>query len=322
MSKINLIAIGLLMVFLVGCGHSSDPSEPPGAESTKTSSPIQNGITGGWDVEKTIKVDKTDGAFRCLRFNAHVARIYSTRDAIRLEGTVLFTCIGPSLEYPVTWEPINLHQVFIKSPSGQTIRTKAAGGVFSEHIPRPVEGDSREGWIDFEPSISSYGPHALYLYPEAKPIPINIMLEVPVSRPGTHRIDRNLGTASECDPGKPCVNFKFSKDKTSVREPVTLNLSFSNAANAPDMSVVLLVNIPTGWSLSGVGSGDACEALCIREYKTSGVKEELIRLTVVPNQAGTVRFHGSVNWSFEGGDPECNSEDCGLKVQQTVMVTE
>ena len=135
-------------------------------------------------------------------------------------------------------------------------------------------------------------------------------------------MDRNLGTASKCDPGEHCVNFKFSTDKTAVREPVTLTLSFTNAANTPDMSVVLSVNIPTGWSLSGLGFGDACEALCIREYKSSGVKEELIRLTVVPNQAGPFRFHGSVEWSFEGSDSVCKPIDCRLKVQQTVVVAE
>ena len=89
-----------------------------------------------------------------------------------------------------------------------------------------------------------------------------------------------------CGPGEPCIDLHSSHTSISVDDKAQLSLSVTNALNKPNMTVRLLLEIPSGWEVDGEGFAERCSGVCNAVYDVYTAQQELIQITAYPNQTG------------------------------------
>ncbi len=105
-----------------------------------------------------------------------------------------------------------------------------------------------------------------------------------------------------CGPGEPCIDLHSSHTSISVDDKAQLSLSVTNALNKPNMTVRLLLEIPSGWEVDGEGFAERCSGVCNAVYDVYTAQQELIQITAYPNQTGAYRIAGRIEWRFAGED--------------------
>ena len=89
-----------------------------------------------------------------------------------------------------------------------------------------------------------------------------------------------------CGPGEPCIDLHSSHTSISVDDKAQLSLSVTNALNKPNMTVRLLLEIPSGWEVDGEGFAERCSGVCNAVYDVYTAQQELIQITAYPNHTG------------------------------------
>ena len=105
-----------------------------------------------------------------------------------------------------------------------------------------------------------------------------------------------------CGPGEPCIDLHSSHTSISVDDKAQLSLSVTNALNKPNMTVRLLLEIPSGWEVDGEGFAERCSGVCNAVYDVYTAQQELIQITAYPNQTGPYRIAGRIEWRYAGED--------------------
>ena len=105
-----------------------------------------------------------------------------------------------------------------------------------------------------------------------------------------------------CGPGSPCIDLHSSHTNISVDDEAQLSLSVTNALNKPNMTVRLLLEIPSGWEVDGEGFAERCSGVCNAVYDVYTAQQELIQITAYPNQTGPFRIAGRIEWRYAGED--------------------
>lgn len=103
---------------------------------------------------------------------------------------------------------------------------------------------------------------------------------------------------SECSPGEPCAYLYGTRTTVKLNEPVLLDLSIVNSIVKPAMTVQLLLRVPSGWTLSGAGSAEACTGQCTAKYEVRAGGNRSTQITVQPNQPGSFVIQGRLEWFF------------------------
>ena len=105
-----------------------------------------------------------------------------------------------------------------------------------------------------------------------------------------------------CGPGEPCIDLHSSHSSISVDDKAQLSLSVTNALNKPNMTVRLLLEIPSVWEVDGEGFAERCSGVCNAVYDVYTAQQELIQITAYPNQTGSSRIAGRIEWHYAGED--------------------
>ena len=127
----------------------------------------------------------------------------------------------------------------------------------------------------------------------------------------------------DCRPGEPCVYVHASKTSATMGEQIDVNLSIVNSMTKPRMTAQLLLRVPSGMRLSGHSFAEGCTGQCNANYTIDSGENKHINMQLRPNQPGTFRVTGKVEWRFEGDD-ELVVEGKNLDITITVdpLVTE
>ena len=102
--------------------------------------------------------------------------------------------------------------------------------------------------------------------------------------------------------GQPTVNFHLSETEVTTGEPVTLTLSVTNSIITPEMTLQLILQLPSGLSISGAGLGESCSVQCSTIYKVPSGENRQFELEAIANQPGAFNIDGRMEWLF-GDDP-------------------
>ena len=98
--------------------------------------------------------------------------------------------------------------------------------------------------------------------------------------------------------GEPTVNLHATRTEVSQGEPVKLVLSVVNSIAKPEMTLKLILQVPSGWSVAGAGFAESCSGQCTATYKVPSGKERAIDLTMLANQAGSFVVDAQMEWWF------------------------
>ena len=101
----------------------------------------------------------------------------------------------------------------------------------------------------------------------------------------------------------PIINLHFSRTSAAVGEPVTLTLSANNSSRLPDMRLLMILQVPSGMSLSGEAlEGEDCSGQCSVLFNVPSGAAEEFQLEAVGAEVGVLSLSGIVEWSFP--DPQ------------------
>ena len=99
--------------------------------------------------------------------------------------------------------------------------------------------------------------------------------------------------------GQPTVNFHASQTEVLVGEPVALTLSVANSIIKPEMTLQLVLQLPSGLLVSGEGGiGEECSVQCVGLYKVSTGENKDFLITAVAQQPGSFNIEGRMEWYF------------------------
>lgn len=101
-------------------------------------------------------------------------------------------------------------------------------------------------------------------------------------------------------PGQEGVSIDLHMDRTvgTVGEDIPATLSIVNSIAKPEMTVRLILRVPSGMSLSGAQFAEACAGQCVAIYKVQPGQLRNINLNLHPNQAGLFNVTGDIEWFF------------------------
>ena len=132
-------------------------------------------------------------------------------------------------------------------------------------------------------------------------------------------------TPVPCPPGKPCVSLHSDRTTVAIGEPIQLTLSAVNDFTLPDLTIQMVIKVPTSWSVRSTEMAEACTALCNITFKKvpPGVNRSS-RIEIFPNETGDFSVHTTLKW-FNGEATEANveqrDENIGVKVNPKPAAT-
>ena len=110
--------------------------------------------------------------------------------------------------------------------------------------------------------------------------------------------------AQEATPTPPLIDIHADRTETAVGQPVQFTLSILNRILQADMSVLLTLQVPSGWSIVGEGFADNCSSQCTAPYRVLAGKQRHIEFTGRPNQVGNFTLVGNIEWYYEGAESQ------------------
>ena len=144
-------------------------------------------------------------------------------------------------------------------------------------------------------------------------------LEVVEPAPASTETPTFLATSTPTLPphvGEPTVNLHSTRTAVSLGEPVKLVLSVVNSIAKPEMTLKLILQVPSGWSITGAGFADSCSGQCTAIYEVPSGKERAINLTMLPNQPGSFVVDAQMEWWF--GDDRATLDGGRKSLELTV----
>ena len=75
-----------------------------------------------------------------------------------------------------------------------------------------------------------------------------------------------------------------------------------NSIAKPEMTLKLILQVPSGWSMSGSGFTESCTGQCTATYQVASGDQRSIELEMQPNQSGSFVVEAQMEWWF-GDDP-------------------
>ena len=116
---------------------------------------------------------------------------------------------------------------------------------------------------------------------------------------------------------EPSVDLQADNTKVIIGQPVVLNLSAVNSIVKPEMTLQFILQVPSGWSMSGTGLTEACSGQCVATYKVAPGELKSIFLHMLPNQAGTFDVKGRITWYFEDDTQTLDGQSVSLGLTVT-----
>ena len=99
--------------------------------------------------------------------------------------------------------------------------------------------------------------------------------------------------------GQPTINCQASQTEVLVGEPVLLTLSVADSIIKPEMTLQLVLQLPSGILVSGEGGiGEECSVQCVGIYKVVTGENKDFLLSAVANQPGSFDIDGRMEWYF------------------------
>ena len=98
--------------------------------------------------------------------------------------------------------------------------------------------------------------------------------------------------------GETEVTLHATQTEIKVGQPVRLNLSAINSIVKPPMTLKLVIEAPSGWSLTGTGFATACGSQCSATYILESGQPRYIDVDMVPNQPGSFEVEARMEWYF------------------------
>ena len=90
--------------------------------------------------------------------------------------------------------------------------------------------------------------------------------------------------------------FSAGKDVTfTVGELIA---TIVNSIAKPEMTLKLILQVPSGWSMSGSGFSESCTGQCTASYVVDSGDQRSVELEIQPNQAGSFTVEAQMEWWF------------------------
>ena len=99
--------------------------------------------------------------------------------------------------------------------------------------------------------------------------------------------------------GQPTINLHSTRTEVKLGDPVLLQLSLVNSIAKPEMTLKLILQVPSGWSMSGSGFTESCTGQCTATYDVASGDQRSIEIEMQPNQAGSFTVEAQMEWWFE-----------------------
>lgn len=143
---------------------------------------------------------------------------------------------------------------------------------------------------DLQFGYALVGPGISVQPPPAAPAPVPADAEV-------------IAAPLASSPGDPSIVLYGTRTTTRVGEPSLFDLSIINSITQPQMTVQLILQIPSGWSVQGVGFAQNCTGQCSGVYPVDAGANRNVQIEIQPNQVGGFAVQGRVIWFF-GSDKD------------------
>ena len=98
--------------------------------------------------------------------------------------------------------------------------------------------------------------------------------------------------------GQPTVNLHATQTEVQLGDPVRFQLSVVNFIAKPEMTLKLIMQVPSGWSMSGSGFTESCTGQCTATYEVASGYQRSIEFDMQPNQAGSFTAEAQIEWWF------------------------
>ena len=98
--------------------------------------------------------------------------------------------------------------------------------------------------------------------------------------------------------GQPTLNLHATQTEVTLGDPVRLQLSVVNSIARPVMTLKLILQVPSGWSMSGSGFAGSCTGQCTATYDVASGDQRSIDIEMQPNQAGSFTAESQMEWWF------------------------
>ena len=105
-------------------------------------------------------------------------------------------------------------------------------------------------------------------------------------------------TLTPSNVGEPTVNLHATQTQVGIGEPVVLTLAADNSIAKPEMTLKFILQVPSGWSMSGAGFTEACSGQCTATYQVPSGEQKSIFLEMLPNQTGSFNAEALMEWYF------------------------
>ena len=152
--------------------------------------------------------------------------------------------------------------------------------------------------------VPTHTPRPTVAPPTFTPRPTFTRVPTSTPRPPATPIPTNTPTPVQAGGSSPLIDIHADRTETDVDQPVQFTLSIVNRISQADMTVLLTMQVPSGWSIVGEGFADNCSSQCTARYPVQAGKQRHIEFTGRPNQAGQFRFVGYLDWFFEGAESQ------------------
>ena len=80
---------------------------------------------------------------------------------------------------------------------------------------------------------------------------------------------------------------------------MVLTLSVANSIVKPEMTLQLVLQVPSGWSMSGSGFTESCTGQYTATYEVASGDQRSIEFDMQPNQAGSFTAEAQMEWWFD-----------------------
>ena len=154
------------------------------------------------------------------------------------------------------------------------------------------------------------------LHPTAtpRPTPTSTLVPTPTRRPTITMTPIPTVTPTPRQEGV-VVDLHMVKTVGVVGEEIPAVLSIVNSIAKPEMTVKLILTVPSGMSVSGEGLSDACSGgLCSAVYRVAPGKQRPVDIQVIGNQPGEFTVKGDLEWFF--GDPPSDPNEVSQIVKE------
>ena len=121
--------------------------------------------------------------------------------------------------------------------------------------------------------------------------------------------------------GQPTVNLHATQTEIKLGDPVMLQLSVVNSIAKPEMTLKLILQVPSGWSMSGSGFTESCTGQCTATYDVASGDQKSIELEMQPNQAGSFTVEAQMEWWFEDDTSTLNGKAVSLPLSVVPLAT-